>query len=259
MSPPNQLFLNDMELEIKSLTDIGKRKENQDYLLSKKIADNYLFVVADGLGAHSRSDLASKYFSEAMGSHLNSYAPIINKDPIRGIQSLIRASTHSMAEHLIKENQSDALTTCTVAYLNDKISIFAHVGDSRIYRIEDGKIKWRTIDHSMGQELISAGMLSETQLNTHPARNMLTKCLGIDKVVLADISIQDPLQPNEAVLLCSDGFWEDMTEQDVEKFYFSKRLQTSLATYVKKLHKTVPELDNATAIFVRNAASKPKK
>ena len=92
--------------------------------------------------------------------------------------------------------------------------IIAHVGDSRAYRIRDRKIEALTVDHSLVQELVDEGHITQEQANTHPKQNVLLRALGATHEQDPDINIH-PLEPNDILLLCTDGLTKSVPEDEI--------------------------------------------
>ena len=95
-------------------------------------------------------------------------------------------------------------TTVTAAYLDEDSVALAHVGDSRAYLLRDGELTRLTEDHSLVEELLRGGKLTEEEALEHPQRSVITRALGIEPIVEIDTWTY-PLRPGDVVLLCSDG------------------------------------------------------
>jgi len=135
----------------------------------------------------------------------------------------------------------------------DKIS-FGHVGDSRLYRFRAGKLEQLTKDHSVIQELVNRGLLTLAEARASIAKNLVTRALGVDPVVAADLAEQT-LQEADIYLLCSDGLNDVLADADIEAY---------LAAHGKDLDGTARRLvdeanarggpDNISVILVRTDA-----
>lgn len=240
-----------MNFEYESITHIGSQNNNDDYYVCKQIDNNYLFVVADGCGGYPGAELASRYFGEGILAHVDSVYPEIKKDPGKGILHLMQFAQQFMAENLYAANKPSGCTTVVLAWLNDTQSLYAHVGDSRIYHLSSNEVVWHTKDHSVVQNLIDAGEISEAEAKHHILQYMLSQAVDVHRTMDPTISIQAPLHIGEGVVLASDGYWRNVESKDLYTILNAKDLKKALTGSVEHIVKSNLELDNVTAIFVR--------
>lgn len=241
-----------MNIEYAAITDIGKRSDNEDAYAIQEIKANYLFAVADGLGAHSGSELASRFLCDGLAESFQEYYKKFKGSHLHSsIQKFVAEAHAYMSENLRVNLAYDARTTLALAILNKDRIIFAHLGDSRIYHFNEKEVLWRSTDHSLAQEMLQKGDILESELDHHPTRNILLKCYGPRSYEDPSITVRDPLKPHEAILVCSDGFWENMTPEDMRTFLQNPNLENALKEYIKKSRDTVPALDNLTAVCAR--------
>lgn len=192
-----------------SYTAVGGRKNNEDALIISQRDPALLYVVADGLGGHDSGELASEIavneIKEIFDSDPNSF------DPISAIQS---ANTKILQEQI--NTGLKMKTTIVLAYINNDQIIFAHVGDSRAYAFKDKSIMYQSVDHSASQMAVSIGEITADQIRNHEDRNVLTRALGVAENVKVDVSAL-PCAKVDAMILCTDGFWEYVYEDDMIK------------------------------------------
>ena len=192
-----------------SYTAVGGRQNNEDALIISQTDSAIIYVVADGLGGHDSGELASKIA-------VNKIKEIFDKnpdsfDPVSAIQSA--------NEKILQEQTSTGLkmkTTIVLAYVTNEQIIFAHVGDSRAYAFKDKSIIYQSLDHSASQMAVSVGEITLDQIRHHEDRNVLTRALGVDENVKVDIDTFSYDQV-DAMILCTDGFWEYVYEEDMLK------------------------------------------
>ena len=145
----------------------------------------------------------------------------------------------------------DMSTTAALLLTNGERAVWAHVGDSRIYFITGGEISLITDDHSMAFMEFESGMISYDDIRESPNQNRLTRCIG-GISGSADLSDEIVLKSGDAFLMCSDGFWEYVREDDIERTYaesFSPK--EWLEKMLDVLHKNEIETnDNYSAIVV---------
>lgn len=193
-------------------TDVGKRrKQNQDSLfICKDSIGNLpnLYIVADGMGGHKSGEVASNLVIHAFCEYIkiNKQVHIADEEDLfiflkRGI---------SYANHVIyeKSHTDESLmgmgTTLTLCTLSDDFVYVAHVGDTRLYSYEGNVLKQITTDHSVVQELLDRGCITEDELSEHPHRHMITRAVGTYDHIKVDV-FKYPLENVEKLILCSDG------------------------------------------------------
>lgn len=204
------------ELEVHQLTSVGDREVNQDCMVHKIGMDYAVFAVADGLGGHQAGEKASHYFCRGLIAQARNYQPKIKQQPEQTINDWIVAAVGRMRE-LFGADQAglDAHTTCAVLYVDDERVLTAHCGDSRIYRLNGEQMLWRTKDHSLTQQLFDEGKVSEWEMGVHPEQNQLTRSINLLAPPVLDVQCFEPMRAGETFILCTDGFWESVKEQEL--------------------------------------------
>lgn len=184
-------------------SNIGKRANNEDAYSTAQDKDSLIAVVADGLGGHANGEVASQIAVEN----------IVQR--IRGKQFDEDELGYALldAHNKICETKTSACTTAAALWIHRSEAISAHVGDTRVYQFRDGKIIFMTEDHSAVQVAVSLGQLPADACRNHKDRNKVYNVLGEEKErPKVDICNLD-VQPGDRFLLCSDGFWEPITEE----------------------------------------------
>lgn len=205
------------QLEVYQMTSVGDREVNQDCMVHRICADYAIFVVADGLGGHQAGEKASHFFCRGLIALAARFQPQI-KDlgPEKIMSDWIDAAVIRMKELFADDPAMlDAHTTCAILYLDDRQAITAHCGDSRIYRLNPEQVLWRTKDHSVTQQLFDEGLLSEWEMGVHPEQNQLTRSINALIPPFVDIQVFPAMSSGETFILCSDGFWESIKEQEL--------------------------------------------
>ena len=244
------------KLECRQLTFIGDRQINQD-CMAYKVTDDYgLFVVADGLGGHYGGEKASKFFCQALLKSAPLYQQLLQVTPHKSRQIFVtwmRATVDEMERLFLGDKHAhDAHTTCAILYLDENITATIHCGDSRIYRLNPGKITWRTKDHSVIQQQFNEGSLSERDMGTHAEQNQLVRSININKQFMPEINIYSPVKKGETFILCSDGFWEYVKEADLLNLASLQTDKNELKKVIKMAHlRALGQGDNITAQWVR--------
>lgn len=234
------------------LCDKGGREQNQDSVLCERKGDAYLFSVADGLGGYEDSALASFVVHETLKElFLSEYS----EDDTGFLEKAVDISRKILTD-IKKENKvSASYTTIVILIISGGCAQWCHVGDSRLYYLRDGRIVTRTADHSVPQMLFQAGMIKEEEIRHHPDRSKLLRALGReDKDIKPDISGIYELQTGDSFLLCTDGFWEYVNEEEIEDSFATF---TDTEDCIKAMETSVKDAglglktDNYTAICVR--------
>jgi protein phosphatase len=188
-------------------SDTGlQRKENEDnaYALAP------LFVVADGMGGAQAGEVASRIAVEAFQDGLSP-----DGSPEERLAERVRAANRQIYERSRTETGREGMgTTLTAAYLDDAQLAIAHVGDSRAYLFRDGDLLRLTQDHSLVDELVRRGKLTEEQAAEHPQRSIITRALGPEPEVEVD-TLTYPVRAGDVLLLCSDGLTSMLSEEQV--------------------------------------------
>ncbi|HLW94286.1 MAG TPA: Stp1/IreP family PP2C-type Ser/Thr phosphatase, partial [Solirubrobacteraceae bacterium] len=207
-------------------TDTGhQRATNEDSHLERAP----IFVLADGMGGAQAGEVASKL---AVG-HFAQGLPGEESDGAE--KRLARAVREANAEiHALSERDSRRAgmgTTLTAAYVGRSQVSFAHVGDSRAYRLRDERLERITEDHSLVEELLRQGRLTEEEAEEHPQRSIITRALGPEPDVEVD-TFTLAAADGDVFLICSDGLTSMVSEAEVEEIMLAA---PDLATAADKL------------------------
>jgi protein phosphatase len=189
-------------------TDTGRqRRGNED----SSYAHAPVFVVADGMGGAQAGEVASQIVVEAFAAGLPDEGT-----PEERLSVVVQKANREIHDRSHSEAENAGMgTTVTAAYLDDDSVVLAHVGDSRGYLLRDGELARLTEDHSLVEELLRGGKLTEEEALEHPQRSVITRALGIEPIVEIDTWTY-PLRPGDVVLLCSDGLTSMISEQQVQ-------------------------------------------
>jgi PPM family protein phosphatase len=188
-------------------TDTGRqRRDNEDSAFARPP----VFVVADGMGGAQAGEVASRIAIEAFERGLPGAG-----SPEERLASRVREANQQIYERSRADRQRAGMgTTLTAAYVDDAHVAIAHVGDSRAYLFRDGTLQRLTQDHSLVDELVRRGKLTEEQAAEHPQRSIITRALGPEPDVEVDTWTY-PARPGDVILLCSDGLTSMISEERV--------------------------------------------
>lgn len=180
-------------------TDVGKvRANNQDApIVWEKLR---LYGVADGMGGHKGGEVASTSARDDLLRELEGKTPSVAA--LSGAIEEVNRQIYHQQEH------DDALTgmgtTLSVLWMSDNFVYIGHVGDSRVYLLRDGEFKQMTLDHSLVEQLVREGVLTEEEAQNHPMRNIITRAIGTDESVEVDVVVEER-RKGDLWLACSDG------------------------------------------------------
>jgi len=180
------------------------RKNNEDNCCV--CDDLQLLAVADGMGGHKAGEVASKLALDAISGYLRKNSAVLEEDPAEALQMAFRHANTTVYEYAQKdrENFRGMGTTVTAALIRGEKIYIAHVGDSRAYLVRGSVIKLLTSDHSLVNELLMNGSLTEEEAENHPQKNVLTRAIGTAASVDVDI-VKENVIKEDIILLCTDG------------------------------------------------------
>src|SRR5579884_1523417 len=186
-------------------TDTGRqRRENED----SAFVQAPVFVVADGMGGAQAGEVASRIATETFEQGLPGTG-----SPESRLAELVRDANQRIYDRARADRGRAGMgTTLTAAYLTDSQLAIAHVGDSRAYLFRDGELSRLTQDHSLVDELVRQGKLTEEQAAEHPQRSIITRALGPEPDVMID-TFTYPVRAGDVLLLCSDGLTSMISEE----------------------------------------------
>lgn len=197
-----------MGLRCATATDIGLlRDENQDRVEAREYDGCILAVVCDGMGGERCGSQASTIAVRELFDHFtNGYRPGLDAGELRALMlSSVSAANSVIYTTARMDYKSYGMgTTCVAAFVQPGWISVVNVGDSRAYLIQGGDMKLITSDHTVVNMLYKQGKISREEMRTHPQRNMLTKAVGVERVVRPDY-FRVPYEEDFMLLLCSDG------------------------------------------------------
>ena len=207
-------------MRIAAKTDIGhQRSENQDsYRAGRQSDDTVWAAVCDGMGGAKggkvASTIASATLEEWFIEHIDDTrtAEDVRECMVEGIRL---ANSAIYATSMDNADLSGMGTTVVCVVVRGDEMQVAHVGDSRVYLLRDGVMRLLTRDHSIVQQLLEDGSITEQEAFNHPKRNILTRVLGVDDDVLVDW-MRVPVREGDIALLCSDGLSTYVPDAEIE-------------------------------------------
>lgn len=233
-----------------SKTDVGvKRTMNQDSMFccdSPVGSFQNLFIVADGMGGHKAGDYASRLCIESMVSMIKGSD---SKTPVTLFEEAITYANRMVYQAALEKKEYEGMGTTMVACTLQGDTLYvANIGDSRLYLLRN-ELQQITTDHSLVEEMVKIGNITESEARVHPQKNIITRALGIDEMVQADY-FELQVQPDDVILLCSDGLTNMVEDDDIEYIIHHKSsLEEAGNTLIDKANINGGS-DNITAVLV---------
>ncbi len=194
---------------------LGNRSSNQDRCLVLNRSGQTLLVVADGMGGHARGDLAAQTAIDSLTASFRRESARIADPQAFLLHALETAHLDIVGAGNAQRPPVVPRTTCVACLVDDNRASWAHVGDSRLYLLREGQVFRRTRDHTPLEELLRTGVISDDEMRSHPLRNSVSRCCG-GCAHPPQISMDSAeLQAGDTLLLCSDGLWSALPEQQL--------------------------------------------
>jgi PPM family protein phosphatase len=224
-------------------TDTGRqRRDNEDSAFARAP----VFVVADGMVGAQAGEVASRIAIEAFERGLPDDGSAEER-----LANRVREANHQIYERSRADRGRAGMgTTLTAAYVDDAHVAIAHVGDSRAYLFRDGTLQRLTQDHSLVDELVRRGKLTEEQAAEHPQRSIITRALGPEPDVEVDTWTY-PARPGDVILLCSDGLTSMISEDQVRAALESHESLDAAADALIDAANQAGGRDNITVVLFR--------
>lgn len=251
-----------MHIDSSAVTDVGlKRAHNEDSYLADDA--HGIYAVADGMGGAAAGELASKLAIERVSAFFCPRVAELRQGDAQNpgfrqrLARLMEAAIQDACQHVYQAAIDDQRgkagmgTTLTVLVLLDRLAVVGHVGDSRMYLKRNDTLYPLTVDHSFVNEMVQRGALSETEALKHPMANMLTRAVGPQANVVADVSVLD-VYSGDIFCMCSDGVSKAVPED-----FVLQRLSRAAASLDGVAHAIVDAAnaaggdDNATVVLAR--------
>ena len=236
-------------------SDVGRvRKNNEDsitYFIPTDVEElkknGSLFIVADGVGGAAKGEVASHFAADTV---IYEY---YNNEELPPAERLAKAIEHASRE-IFNHSQANGnftrmATTIVAALVLQNNLIVAHVGDSRLYLVREGKIKQITRDHSVVAEMVRNGLMTEEEARTSKAKNRISRSVGGEAEVKVDVSEPISLKLRDRILLCSDGLTRYLDGEEL-KIAVQKGDVEAVPKELIKYANSQGGVDNVSAILL---------
>lgn len=234
-------------MKVLSYSNIGKKENNEDSF----VILNNVFIVCDGVGGRNKGEVASKYVSTR-------FAELIQFTEFNGdnIKEVVEKIQLEIIELLQNHPEDKGMgTTLASVIIGDGKLYFTHIGDSRIYHFKDNeKTFYRTTDHSLVEDYLSAGLISKEEAKIHPKKNVITRAILADNSREFDeptIYVVNDVKPNDFILICTDGVLESWDDAELSDLFFetNSTREDKFESIKKKC--IAHTIDNNTAIVIQ--------
>jgi PPM family protein phosphatase len=199
------------------LTETGNKKNQEDYIwpvAGEATADSRVFLVCDGVGGSANGEIASKIIAESAGKQLSFFTE--NISPANALEILQQAKRELVTYARANGLNNDMATTIVLLVMMRGKAFIGWCGDSRVYHVRKGKIVFKTEDHSLVNNLVKKGELTEEEAKRHPKKNVILKAVTADDSMIdAEFHTIEKIEPGDYFLLCTDGLLENISDSDI--------------------------------------------
>ncbi|MGA7802498.1 MAG: PP2C family serine/threonine-protein phosphatase [Gammaproteobacteria bacterium] len=242
-----------MKYELGFASRLGDRASNQDRCIARERKSAVLLVLADGMGGHAGGDLAAQILVDEYSRRFEAeHLPLA--DPARFLRATLERAHGAILEAGQAQHPPiQPRTTAVACLIQNGRTYWLHVGDSRLYLLRSGRMVTRTKDHTFVEDMHQQGMLTAEEIAHHPMRNYVTRCVGGSlESPLPTVGTPVDLQPDDLLLLCSDGFWSALPQNRIEQLIQDANLEEGLDTLAEAAQRaSYPHSDNITAVALR--------
>lgn len=245
-----------------SATDKGMvREKNEDFHAILSVGDSSVFVVADGMGGHAVGEIASRTAVEfalsALPQQLEKARSVEDIELILQ-ETIEKANVRVYLQSLDNREYRGMGTTLTLAVFRHWRLYISHIGDCRVYLLHGGSLERLTIDHTLVQELVDMGSISEKEAETHPRRHVLVRSLGVNEYMKPDTYSFD-ISEGDLILMCTDGLYGYVEEEQIRKILKRHKNLDSCVRQLVDSANAAGGPDNITAILIHCAMEKNKE
>lgn len=230
-------------------TDIGLRDSNQDYFYVPRDGNKPLIAIADGMGGHRSGNVASLIAIDSVRGYIEAGSSNAKKSLL--MQHAINHANARVFEASKTEGCEGMGTTLVMAYLESRSFCFANVGDSRLYLYDGSALTQLTHDHSLVEELVKKGAITREQAEIHPMRNILTRALGTEQYLKADVAACK-WKRGDILMLSSDGLHGCVPKKELEWALREGRDLFDCCDLMVELAIWYGSTDNITVVLAKN-------
>lgn len=241
-------------MQIVGATDIGKvRSVNEDCFDHGIFDDGTAWaIVCDGMGGvrggHIASSLVLSLVSDKIKKCYNKLMPSYSFENVF-LSTITTANVIVHDRSFTDEDLKGMGTTIAAAIVKDGNACIAHVGDSRVYKISNNSISQITKDHSLAQEMLDNGQLTQEEFENYPKKNIITRALGVEENIDVDFDFTS-LKEDEALVLCSDGLSGLISDEEILEIYMNNDFDGVCQKYIDRANSNGGH-DNITVVVMK--------
>ncbi len=231
------------------------RPKNEDACCILQTGDSCpcALIIADGMGGHRRGERASRVAVDYVAAQLTPLMADLRQADLAVFEprlaSIIeKTNVKVYLSSLVDEENEGMGTTLTAALVGSDQVLLAHVGDCRAYRLHQGDLDRLTADHTLVQELVDTGSISQAESEHHPRRHVLTRALGVPDYQQPDLSLH-PLPAGDRLLLCSDGLYGMLPDEQIRQVLLTAPDPQTAADLLVELALAEGGEDNITVLL----------
>lgn len=241
-----------MHIEVASRSEVGARSHNEDDLRLGMVGHRVHAVLADGAGGHSNGAMASDIVVRTVQLVLQRatvFNPAVLEAAVEEANDVLNAGQQGLKSHQRMH------ATVVAFWLDAELgqAMWAHVGDSRLYRVRQGCAEQLTVDDSVVQHMVDAGFIKPEEARHHPRKNQLLAAMGSEEMPQVHVTVPpESIREGDAYLLCCDGWWDQLELDDIERTMLGAEhpRQWLDAMAAKIARAGVPNQDNYSAVAV---------
>ena len=230
-----------MSWKMAGMTDTGRARSCNEDAVSWNVEQGWA-VLADGMGGHRNGEQASGTAVEVVGTSLS------GSTGTAALQEAVAQANSAIFEIAAQQPHTMGTTVVAVSLQGQAIH-FAHVGDSRLYRLRGNELLQLTHDHSLVQELVDEGMMTSEQARSSEQKNIITRALGLEAEVEIELG-EEPLQAGDSYLLCSDGLSNMLEDEGIAQRLVGESLPEVVSGLVDAANERGGS-DNISVIVIR--------
>ena len=243
-------------MQIYYQTDVGlMRRNNQDYCLCEKLSDTLAYAaVCDGMGGANGGNVASSEACNEISRVLKEELKAeMSEQDLKELmeKAVTSANTKVYDMSCADENLSGMGTTVELAVISGERLFVVHAGDSRVYRITSKGITQVTTDHSLVQQLVELGQITQEEARFHPSKNYITRALGVEPELEVDF-LTEPFEKDDIILICTDGLSNYFSTEELYEAVKSIKEKKELAQCLVDIAKDCGGSDNITVAILIN-------
>jgi len=250
-----------MRYETAQVNRLGNREKNQDRVAIVENDGAILMVLADGLGGHHGGEIASQ---KAVDMFIQLFGE--QEIPLADPRQFLKMGMDSAHRSIVDAGNAQfppiiPRTTCVACVIQGGNATWAHIGDSRLYVYRDSEKHFRTMDHSIVEELFQKGVINEMERATHPKRHHITRCLGGDTEPESNLEQTQTLKTGDVIIMCSDGLWDPLGDEGIAEFLDANLSESVDNMAYEAENRSQPRSDNISVAGFRflSAADERRK